>query len=125
MPQASNPDASSVRKITAEAFPASIKAASFPFWAIFSSIRPGWGRAHGCSALSLTRMLCIANGEGCPDALRRAQHDLICAHPDLAGKAAIADEITDASKREQAGSGLGFGRDRKNRGFSVARAIPG
>jgi 2-oxo-4-hydroxy-4-carboxy-5-ureidoimidazoline decarboxylase len=59
------------------------------------------------------------------NALRRAQHDLICAHPDLAGKAAIADEITDASKRKQAGSGLGFGRDRKNRGFSVARAIPG
>jgi 2-oxo-4-hydroxy-4-carboxy-5-ureidoimidazoline decarboxylase len=41
------------------------------------------------------------------NALRRAQQDLICAHPDLAGKAAIADEITNASKREQAGSGLG------------------
>ena len=38
---------------------------------------------------------------------RQAQHDLINAHPDLAGKAAIAGEITDASKREQAGSGLG------------------
>ena len=38
---------------------------------------------------------------------RKAQHALICAHPDLAGKAAIAGEITDASKREQAGSGLG------------------
>jgi 2-oxo-4-hydroxy-4-carboxy-5-ureidoimidazoline decarboxylase len=37
----------------------------------------------------------------------QAQHDLINAHPDLAGKAAIAGEITDASKREQASSGLG------------------
>ena len=59
-PQVSNPDASSVRKITAEAFPASIKAASFPFWVIFSSILPGWRRAHGRSALLLTRMLCIS-----------------------------------------------------------------
>jgi OHCU decarboxylase len=41
------------------------------------------------------------------NASRRAQHDRICAHPDLAGKAAIAGEITDASKREQSGSGLG------------------
>ena len=31
---------------------------------------------------------------------------LIRAHPDLAGKAAVADELTDASKREQASSGL-------------------
>ncbi len=38
---------------------------------------------------------------------RDAQRALINAHPDLAGKAAIAGEITDASKREQAGSGLG------------------
>ncbi len=32
--------------------------------------------------------------------------DLIRAHPDLAGKAAIAGTIADASKREQAGAGL-------------------
>ena len=31
---------------------------------------------------------------------------LIRAHPDLAGKAAVADELTDASKREQASAGL-------------------
>ena len=32
--------------------------------------------------------------------------DLICAHPDLAGKAALAGELTDASTSEQAGAGL-------------------
>lgn len=35
-----------------------------------------------------------------------AQRTLICAHPDLAGKAARAGELTDASSREQAGAGL-------------------
>ena len=31
---------------------------------------------------------------------------LIRAHPDLAGKAALADELTDESRSEQAGAGL-------------------
>ncbi|UCH25355.1 MAG: 2-oxo-4-hydroxy-4-carboxy-5-ureidoimidazoline decarboxylase [Trueperaceae bacterium] len=34
------------------------------------------------------------------------QLDLICAHPDLAGKAALAQELTDHSQREQASAGL-------------------
>lgn len=34
------------------------------------------------------------------------QHDLLCAHPDLAGKAALAGELTEDSRREQAGAGL-------------------
>ena len=37
---------------------------------------------------------------------RERQLALIRAHPDLAGKAAIRGELTDASRREQAGSGL-------------------
>jgi len=36
-----------------------------------------------------------------------AQLELIRAHPDLAGKAALAGELTAASSREQAGAGLG------------------
>ena len=36
-----------------------------------------------------------------------AQLALICAHPELAGKAALAGDVTDASKREQACAGLG------------------
>ena len=32
---------------------------------------------------------------------------MLRAHPDLAGKAAIAGEVTDDSAREQAGAGLG------------------
>ncbi len=36
-----------------------------------------------------------------------AQLDLIRAHPDLAGKAALAGELTAASSAEQAGAGLG------------------
>jgi len=39
-------------------------------------------------------------------ASEREQLDLICAHPDLAGKAALAGELTDASTNEQAGAGL-------------------
>ena len=35
-----------------------------------------------------------------------AQRDLIRAHPDLAGRAAIAGDLTDDSKSEQAGAGL-------------------
>jgi 2-oxo-4-hydroxy-4-carboxy-5-ureidoimidazoline decarboxylase len=38
---------------------------------------------------------------------RADQLALIRAHPDLAGRAAIAGELTDDSKREQAGAGLG------------------
>jgi OHCU decarboxylase len=35
-----------------------------------------------------------------------AQRALLLAHPDLAGRAAIAAELTDDSRREQAGAGL-------------------
>jgi OHCU decarboxylase len=34
------------------------------------------------------------------------QRALLCAHPDLAGKAAIAGDVTADSRREQAGAGL-------------------
>ena len=37
---------------------------------------------------------------------RERQLDLIRAHPDLAGKAAVAGELTQESKREQASAGL-------------------
>lgn len=40
------------------------------------------------------------------DASQREQLDLICAHPDLAGKAARAGKLTDSSTSEQAGAGL-------------------
>src|SRR3546814_20721701 len=41
---------------------------------------------------------------------RKASHDerlgVLCAHPDLAGKLAIAGELTEDSRKEQAGAGL-------------------
>jgi len=40
------------------------------------------------------------------DASQRKQLDLICAHPDLAGKATLAGDLTDSSTSEQAGAGL-------------------
>ncbi|HSM31399.1 MAG TPA: 2-oxo-4-hydroxy-4-carboxy-5-ureidoimidazoline decarboxylase [Woeseiaceae bacterium] len=40
------------------------------------------------------------------NASREQQLALICAHPDLAGKAAIAGELTDDSRSEQASAGL-------------------
>src|SRR5262249_51796212 len=39
-------------------------------------------------------------------ATHERQLELIRAHPDLAGRAAIAGDLTDASTREQAGAGL-------------------
>ncbi len=41
--------------------------------------------------------------EGADDAAKLA---LLCAHPDLAGKAAIAGDLTRSSRSEQAGAGL-------------------
>ena len=40
------------------------------------------------------------------NAARERQLELICAHPDLAGKAAVAGELTDDSESEQASAGL-------------------
>ena len=40
------------------------------------------------------------------DADAEAQRGLLQAHPDLAGRAAIAGDLTDDSRREQAGAGL-------------------
>ena len=40
------------------------------------------------------------------NATRERQLELICAHPDLAGKAAVAGELTDDSESEQASAGL-------------------
>ena len=40
------------------------------------------------------------------DAGEKLQLDLICAHPELAGKAAVRGELTAESTREQAGAGL-------------------
>ena len=40
------------------------------------------------------------------NASRERQLALICAHPDLAGKAAVAGELTDESTHEQASAGL-------------------
>jgi OHCU decarboxylase len=45
----------------------------------------------------------VAAVDAAPPAVRRA---LIAAHPDLAGKAAVAGELTAESAREQAGAGL-------------------
>ena len=39
-------------------------------------------------------------------ASRRKQLALLCAHPDLAGRAAIAGDVAEDSRREQAGAGL-------------------
>ncbi|MBB3190479.1 2-oxo-4-hydroxy-4-carboxy-5-ureidoimidazoline decarboxylase [Halomonas cerina] len=45
-------------------------------------------------------------GEVLREASPERQLEVIRAHPDLAGKAAIAGELTDDSSREQAGAGL-------------------
>lgn len=50
--------------------------------------------------------LAEAMGEVLRSAPAQRQLEVIRAHPDLAGKAAIAGELTDDSTREQAGAGL-------------------
>jgi 2-oxo-4-hydroxy-4-carboxy-5-ureidoimidazoline decarboxylase len=40
------------------------------------------------------------------EASQRQRRELLCQHPELAGKEADANSLTDASKREQAGAGL-------------------
>jgi len=50
--------------------------------------------------------LAEAMGEVLASAPAERQLEVIRAHPDLAGKAAVAGELTDDSTREQAGAGL-------------------
>lgn len=50
--------------------------------------------------------LAAAMADGVAQAEADAQMQLIRAHPQLAGKAAIAGELTDASRHEQRGAGL-------------------
>ncbi|MDT8894692.1 2-oxo-4-hydroxy-4-carboxy-5-ureidoimidazoline decarboxylase [Halomonas sp. I1] len=50
--------------------------------------------------------LATAMGEVLASADAERQLDVIRAHPDLAGKAAVAGDLTDDSTREQAGAGL-------------------
>lgn len=61
-----------------------------------------WHKKPFASLAELRQIMC--------DVVRTApeekQLELIRAHPDLAGKAALAGDLTDSSKREQAGAGL-------------------
>ena len=51
--------------------------------------------------------MCDAFGKAIVRADRTRQIDLLLAHPDLAGKAAMAGEVTPDSRTEQASAGLG------------------
>lgn len=55
---------------------------------------------------SSIRSLLLTVSQVITNASEREQMDLICAHPDLAGKAARAGDMTDASVNEQFGAGL-------------------
>lgn len=61
---------------------------------------------HALRPFKSVRSLHSAMVNAVADASQRAQKDLICAHPDLAGKAALAGELTESSTSEQAGAGL-------------------
>lgn len=50
--------------------------------------------------------LAVAMGQVLSEASAERQLEVIRAHPDLAGKVALAGELTDDSTREQAGAGL-------------------
>ena len=108
MPSTSNPPASSGRKFTAEELS---RLDQSSFVSVLGDIfeHSPWVAEGAWSfrPFADTEALHKRMVEVVRSASRRARHDLISAHPDLAGKAAIAGEITDASKREQAGSGLG------------------
>lgn len=61
-----------------------------------------WDARPFASRAALHAAMCNAMWSATPE----QQLALICAHPDLAGKAAIANELTDESTREQASAGL-------------------
>lgn len=63
-------------------------------------------RAHGRATADDPDALAEAFGAVIREASAEEQLALIRAHPDLAGRAAIAGELTDDSRREQAGAGL-------------------
>lgn len=63
-------------------------------------------RAASARPFASVRGLHSAMAEQVKLAGLREQMELICAHPDLAGKAALAGDLTEASKSEQAGAGL-------------------
>jgi len=61
-----------------------------------------WDHGRGASgtALAVALAACVDN------AGRERKLELICAHPDLAGRAAVAGELTAASSIEQSSAGL-------------------
>ena len=62
--------------------------------------------AFGAGELSRPGALASAMREAVDDAPYEQRLALIRAHPELAGRAAIAGDMADASKREQSGAGL-------------------
>ncbi len=62
--------------------------------------------AHALGPFAVREDLITAFETAMRDASHGRQLDLIRAHPDLAGKAALAGEMAEDSKREQAGAGL-------------------
>jgi len=58
------------------------------------------GQEHDIEALAVLFAECVDNSS------RERRLELIKAHPDLAGRAAIAGELTDASNEEQARAGI-------------------
>ena len=74
---------------------------------MWPSIRPGLPKRPNAGAPSPTaKPSSPPSSAALCGAARDAQLVLIRAHPDLAGKAAIAGDLTDDSTREQAGAGL-------------------
>lgn len=62
--------------------------------------------AHALGPFAARQDLITAFETAMRDASHGAQLDLIRAHPDLAGKAAMAGKMAEDSKKEQAGAGL-------------------
>ncbi len=64
-----------------------------------------WPRAH-TGKLDDGEVMRAAMREAVDDAGRDRRLALLCAHPELAGRAAVAGKLTDASQSEQKGAGL-------------------
>ena len=64
-----------------------------------------WGKRDGESLDSVDALHSVM-ADMVSAADEEKQERLICAHPDLAGKAAVRDELTAESKAEQSGAGL-------------------
>jgi OHCU decarboxylase len=89
-------------------------------WIAEAAFDRGLGPAHDAAAGLAAAMAAVVEAAGRPDQLA-----LLGAHPELAGRLAMAGELTERSRAEQAGAGLDQCTPEEFARFGVANAAYG